>query len=732
MNPHLRSLFAAAVVTAALHVAPVLTGPFHTTPALQSAAAQTPPVADRHPVTLELHGHTRMDPYFWLRERENPDVIAYLEAENAYFEAHMEPLAGLRSELFEEIKGRIKQDDSSVPYRLGDHYYYSRYEEGGQYPIYARKAGSLEADEEILLDVNALAEGHEFYSAFMTSQTVSPSGRYVAWAADTTGRRFYTIRILDTRSGQMLGDVIANVTGNLVWAGDDATLLYARQDPETLRSYRIYRHGLGTDPADDELVYQEDDDTFSSYVTKTKDGEYLLIGSFQTLTSEWQVLEADDPDGSFRVFTPRERGHEYDIEHAGDHFYIRTNRDAQNFRLMRTPEDATSEGHWEEVISHRNHVLITEFDPFEGFLVVGEREGGLNRLRIRPWDDPAAEHYVAFDDPAYAVYLGANPTFDTEKLRYVYQSPAVPETTYDYDIESRERTMLKREEVLGDFSPDDYGVERLTATARDGAGVPVTVVYRKDRFAGDGTNPLLLYGYGSYGSSIQPGFSAPRLSLLDRGFVYAIAHIRGSETLGRQWYEEGKLLKKKNTFTDFIDAAEHLAAEGYGDRERLYAMGGSAGGLLMGAVMNMRPDLFHGIIAHVPWVDVVTTMLDDSIPLTTSEYDEWGNPNDPEYYEYMLSYSPYDNVEAKSYPNLLVTTGLHDSQVQYWEPAKWVAKLRAMKTGDNLILLHTNMAAGHGGASGRLDRYRETARDYAFLLHLAGREAVGRSTGSAN
>ena len=688
----------------------------------QNTQTALPPDAPERPVELEIHGDVRTDPYFWLREREDPEVIAYLEAENAYFDARMAPLQTLQDSLFEEIKGRIQQDDQSVPYRLGDYLYYSRTAEGQQYPIFARKA-SPDAPEQVLLDVNELAEGHDFYSARYASSTISPDGRTLAWSADTTGRRFYTIRFLDMETGQMHADVIPNVTGNLAWANDSRTLFYSKQDPETLRWHQIWRHTLGTDPAQDVLVYEEADDTFSAYVTKTRDDAYVLIGLDQTLTSEWHVLDADDPTGGFRIFTPRDRGHEYSVEHADGHFYIRTNRDAPNFQLMRTPDDATAEANWQEVIPHREDVLLVGMDPFQNHLVVTERQAGLDRLRIRPWADPAGEHYVAFDDPAYTVRLGASPRFHTDTLRFVYQSPTTPGTTYAYDMAAQERTLLKQEPVLGGFDPSDYQAERLTVEARDGQGIPVTLVYRKDRYAQDGTKPLLLYGYGSYGASIPPFFDVERLSLLDRGFAFAIAHVRGSQTLGRQWYESGKLLQKKNTFTDFIDVGQHLADEGYADPDRLYAMGGSAGGLLMGAVMNLRPDLFDGIIAHVPWVDVVTTMLDDSIPLTTSEYDEWGNPNDSTYYAYMLSYSPYDNVTAQPYPHLLVTTGLHDSQVQYWEPAKWVAKLRDVKTDDSLLLLHTNMGAGHGGSTGRYDRYRETARDYAFLLHLAGQAA---------
>jgi oligopeptidase B len=690
----------------------------------QDALAQTPspPVAAERPVELEIHGDVRVDSYYWLRERDNPEVIAYLEAENAYFESRMAPLSALQNELFEELRDRVKEDDESVPYRLGDHYYYHRFEAGNQYPIYARRAGSLDAPEQVLLDVNVLAEGHDFYSVSAGPSSVSPDGRYLAWAADTSGRRFYTIRFLDMETGHMLDEVIASVTPNVAWASDSRSLFYAKQDPETLRRHRIFRHIVGSEAVDDVMVYEETDPTFSVSITRSQDGQFLLMGSRQTMAMEWRFLDADNPEGQFELFLPRERGHEYSIDHGGDHFYVLTNRDAENFRLMRTPTHATAEDSWVEIVPHRDDVLLTSFTPFENHLVLAERRAGLNSLRILPDADPARSYSIAFDDAAYNVSLGTNPEFETNVLRYVYQSPTTPSTSYDFDMETRERTLVKQDEVLGGFDSADYRAERLTVPARDGQGVPVTLVYRTDAFTKDGSQPLLLYGYGSYGSSIAPNFNRDVVSLLDRGFVYAIAHIRGSETLGRRWYEDGKLLNKKNTFTDFIDVGDHLIAEGYADPERMYAMGGSAGGLLVGAVMNMRPDLFDGIIAHVPWVDVVTTMLDDTIPLTTSEYDEWGNPNDPEFYDYMLSYSPYDQVRETEYPNLLVTTGLHDSQVQYWEPAKWVARLRALKTDDNLLLLHTNMGAGHGGATGRYDRFWERARDYSFLLHLADRE----------
>jgi oligopeptidase B len=718
LKPHPFAARLAAVVVATLCLVPALRS---------SAQAPTPPLAAERPVQLEKHGDVRSDPWFWLRERDNPDVIAYLEAENAYFDAVMKPLAALRDSLFEEIKGRIKQDDSSVPYSVGDYWYYSRFEEGQQYPIAARKRGSLDAPESVLLDVNELADGYDYYNASFAASSISPDGRYYAWSADTTGRRLYTIRILDMASGNMLPDVIGPATANLAWANDSRTLFYTTQDQETLRWDNIYRHTVGADASDDVLVYNEPDDEFYTFVFRSSDDKYIIIASTQTLSAEYRFLSADSPAVEPTVFLPRERGHEYDLDHGGDAFYMRSNHEAENFQLLRVDDETFASARPADlleaadvVIEHRDEVLFVGYSLFSGHLVATERHDGLNRLRVRPLDEPASEHYVTFDDPAYSVSVDVNPTYETSTLRYTYESPSTPSTWFDYDMNSRDRTLLKQTEVLGGkFDPDNYRVERLAAPARDGKFVPVTVVYRADLVARNGSAPMLLYGYGSYGASIPPSFSSPRLSLLDRGFVYAIAHIRGSETLGRAWYEDGKLLNKKNTFQDFIDVAEYLAREGYADSEQMYAMGGSAGGLLMGAVMNMRPDLFDGIVAHVPWVDVVTTMLDDTIPLTTNEYDEWGNPNDKTYYEYMLSYSPYDNVIAADYPHVLVTTGLNDSQVQYWEPAKWVAKLRRSRTDDDLLLLHTNMGAGHGGASGRFEQYRETARDYAFLINLA-------------
>ncbi len=668
------------------------------------------------PHRLEQHGHVRVDNYYWLRERDNPDTVAYLEAENRHTEKAMAHVQPLEEALFEEIKGRIKQTDMSVPYRRDDYYYYTRYQEGQEYPLYARKRESLENPEELMLDVNVLAEGHEFFAVGRLA--VSFGQDLLAYAEDVQGRRIYTIRFKNLATGETLPDVIPEVTCNMTWASDNRTLFYARQDPETLRSCRIDRHVLGTDPAEDVIVYEEPDDTFSVHVFKTKSRRYIMIVSSHTLSSEYRYLDAGDPTGAFTSFLPRERGHEYAVDHFDNRFFIHTNHEARNFRLMSTPLDRTGKEHWEEVIAHRPDVLLEGFEVFRDHLVLEERRDGLVQIRVIPWDG-AQEHYLEFGEPAYLAGTSVNLEFDTTVLRYGYTSMTTPSSIYDYDMVTREKTLLKQEEVLGGFDSADYRTERLHATAADGARVPISLVYRKG-MKRDGRSPLLLYGYGSYGHSLDAGFGSARLSLLDRGFVFAIAHVRGGEEMGRPWYEDGRLLKKKNTFTDFIACAEHLIEQRYTSRGRLFAMGGSAGGLLMGAVVNLRPELFEGVVAQVPFVDIVTTMLDPDIPLTTGEYDEWGNPNDKEFYDYMLSYSPYDNVEAKDYPHMLVTTGLHDSQVQYWEPAKWVARLRATKTDRNRLLLKTRMDSGHGGASGRFRRYREIALEYAFLLDLAG------------
>ncbi len=673
-----------------------------------------PPVAKIIPTKLEKHEHVRTDNYFWLKERDKPEVIDYLKAENQYTEAVMAHTANLQAKLFDEFKTRIKQTDESAPYRKDGYFYYSRVEQGKDYPIYCRRKGSRDAPEKVLIDVNQVAAGHGFCS--VPPPAVTTSGAIMAYAVDLVGRRFYDVRFRNLETGEEYKDVIRNVTGNVVWAEDNKTLFYSRQHPETLRSYQIFRHVLGADPAGDTLVFEEKDETFSTYVLKTKSKKYILIASRQTLSAEYRFLDAAKPVGEFRVFLPRQRDHEYQIDHFGDQFYIRTNLAAKNFRLMKTPVARIDVANWKEVLPHRADVFFEDMEIFKDHLVVSERKAGLIQLRVMPWSGQG-EHYIDFGEPVYVAATSQNYDLDTPLVRYDYSSLTTPNSVYDYNMVTREKKLVKRDEVLGGFDPVNYQAERLFATARDGTRVPISLVYRKG-FRKDGKAPLLLYGYGSYGISTDPNFSAYRVSLLDRGFVYAIAHVRGGQEMGRSWYEDGKLLKKKNTFTDFIDCADYLVKEQYTSPERLFAEGGSAGGLLMGAIFNMRPDLFEGVVAHVPFVDVVTTMLDDSIPLTTAEYDEWGNPNEKPYYDYMVSYSPYDNVAAKHYPNLLVTTGLHDSQVQYWEPAKWVAKLRTMKTDKNRLLLKTEMEAGHGGASGRDKRYKETAFIYAFLLDL--------------
>ncbi len=674
------------------------------------------PIATKIPKELSMHGDIRVDNYYWLNDRENPEVIAYLNAENDYKDQMLAHTKDFQEKLFQEMKGRIKEEDQSVPYKENGYWYLTRYEQGQEYPIYSRKKGTLEAAEEIMLNVNELAKPYDYYN--VAGLSVSPDNKIIAYGEDTLSRRIYTIRFKNLETGAMLPDQIPGVQGDIAWANDNKTIFYTLKDPQTLRGYKVMRHRLGTPVAKDVEIFTETDDTFYSFVYKTKSKKYIVIGSNQTLSNEYRVLEADKPDGQFRIIQPRERDLEYSIDHFGDKFYIRTNLNAKNFRLVETPETATTKDNWKEIIPNRSDVLLEDMDLFKDYLVLSERKNGIRQIRIRPWNGP--EHYIKFPEDAYVAYTSTNPEFDTEVLRLSYQSMTTPSSTFDYNMRTKEFQLLKQQDVLGGFDANNYQSERVYVSARDGAKVPVSIVYRKG-IKKDGKAPLLLYGYGSYGNSMEPYFSSSRLSLLDRGFIYAIAHIRGGEEMGRQWYEDGKLLKKKNTFTDFIDCAEWLLENKYTSQDRLFAMGGSAGGLLMGAVVNMRPDLWKGIIAAVPFVDVVTTMLDESIPLTTFEFDEWGNPKNKEYYDYMKSYSPYDNVEAKDYPAMLITTGLHDSQVQYWEPAKWVAKLREMKTDKNPLLMHTNMEAGHGGASGRFRALKETAMQYAFLLDLAGK-----------
>ena len=673
-----------------------------------------PPTPKKERRELHLHGDTRYDDYYWMNQREDPEVIAHLEAENAYFDDRTAHLKDAREQLFLEMRGRIKEDDSSVPYANRGYVYQTRYDTGDQYPKYLRRP-EAGGDEELMFDVNEMAAPYDYYH--VGGLAVSDDNRYVSYGEDTISRRIYTIHIKDLLTGQNLPDQIPNTTGGSVWSADGKYLFYSVKD-EALRPYKIMRHELGTAPQDDVTVYEETDETFRAYVYRSKSRKYIIIGAAQTVSTEYRLLRADDPLGEARIFQPRERDLEYAVEHIDDRFYVLTNYRAKNFQLMVTPEDATGKEHWETVIPNRDDTLLEGLDIFRDFLVLSERKNGLTRLRVRPFD--GEEHYIDFQDAAYMAYTSQNPDIETHTLRFGYQSMTTPPSTYDYDMRTRERTLLKQQPVLGGFDPDHYESERVFSVSRDGTRVPLSIVYRKGT-PRDGSAPLLLYGYGSYGHSLDPSFSITRLSLLDRGMIFVIAHIRGGEEMGRQWYEDGKLLKKVNTFNDFIDAAEWLVTQHYTSPDRLYAMGGSAGGLLMGAVANLRPDLFAGIVSQVPFVDVVTTMLDDSIPLTTGEYDEWGNPNVAEYYHYIKAYSPLDQVKAQDYPPMLVTTGLHDSQVQYWEPAKWVAKLRELKTDANDILFHVNMEAGHGGASGRFDALKEMARDYAWVLDRAGK-----------
>ena len=675
-----------------------------------------PPIAKIIPKTLEKFGDVRIDNYFWLNDRENPEVIDYLNKENAYYKKMTAHTKAFQKELFEEMKGRIKEDDESVPYLYNGYYYITRFETGKNYPIYSRKKESLSAKEEILFDCNALAKGQSYFQ--LGGLSISPDNKLAVFSIDIIGRRIYDIQVKNLETGEILSEKIEKVSGNAVWANDNKTIFYSSQDEVTLRSDKIFKHKLGAKQADDVLVYFEKDETYNVEVAKSKSRKYLAIESGSTLTTEYRILEADNPDGKFRVFQKRVRGLEYSINHYGDSFYIMTNKDkATNFKLMKTLETATSKENWTEVVPHRDDVLLEDIEIFKDFLVVEERFNGLNKIRIMPWSGEG-EYYLPFESETYTAYTGTNVDFDTDILRYSYQSMTTPSSVIDFNMKTKTKEIKKEQQVLGGkFDKNNYTEERIWATAKDGTKVPISMVYRKG-LNKDGKNPLLLYAYGSYGHSMDATFSSTRLTLLDRGFVFAIAHIRGGEDLGRQWYEDGKLLKKKNTFTDFVDCSKFVIEQKYTSPEHLYAEGGSAGGLLMGAIVNLAPELYHGIIAQVPFVDVITTMLDESIPLTTGEYDEWGNPNVKKYYNYMLSYSPYDNVKKHKYPNMYVSTGLHDSQVQYWEPAKWVAKLRNMKTDDSVLFLDTNMDAGHGGASGRFEAIKELAKEYSFLLDL--------------
>ena len=679
----------------------------------------TPPVAAVRPHAVTSPFGVRNDPYYWLRddERADPEVLAYLKEENAYRERSMARAKPLEDALYEEIIARLKQDDSSVPYRKNGFWYHTRFEPGKEHPIYARRRTSLDAPEEIMLDVNSLAAGHDYYR--IGAIEVSPNGQWLAFCEDTVGRRQFTLRFKNLGSGEIQSAAIADVEPDLAWAADNRTVLYVEKDPETLLGLYVKKHVLGEDPADDVLVFEQTDLKFYTGVSKSKSDAFVFIRMESTLSSEWRYAHAEDPELKFEIFLAHEPDHEYDIEHLGDSFIVRTNLSARNFRLARAAIGAhTNPAAWLDVVAHRDDTYIEDFDVFDGFLALAVRSGGLRKICIHMLGLDS-EFFIASDEAAYSNALSVNPVLDTEIVRYAYSSLTTPTTIYDYNVRTRQQILLKRDPVLGSFDPGDYVTEFLSAPARDGAQVPVSLVYRKG-VKRDGSAPLLQYGYGSYGLSMDPSFAPARLSLIDRGVVYAIAHVRGGEELGRAWYDDGRLLHKRNSFNDFLDVTHMLVARGVAAKDKVFAMGGSAGGMLMAAVANMSPEDYRGIVAQVPFVDVVTTMLDESIPLTTNEYDEWGDPRERKYHDYMLSYSPYDNVCAKAYPAMFVTTGLWDSQVQYYEPAKWVAKLRALKTDRNRLLLHVEMEAGHGGKAGRFQRYREIAMEYAFILDELG------------
>ena len=686
------------------------------------------PKANKIAEELEAHGDIRIDNYFWMRlsdeqknaktpDSQTQDVLDYLNDENDYKEAAMKHTEGLQEKLYNEIVGRIKKDDSSVPYNYNGYSYYTRFEEGMDYPLYCRKKLTEKSQEEVMLNGPEMAKGHDYFS--IAGREVSPDNEIIAYGIDTVSRRKYDVYFKNMKSGSILSDKLENTSGGAVWANDNKTVFYATKDPVTLRQDKIYKHILGTDQSQDELVFSETDETFSCFVYKSKSEKYLMIGSTQTLSSEYRYLDTDNPNGNWKIIQPREKDLEYSVDHYMDHFYLRTNQNAKNFKLVKTPVTATTKNNWVDVIEHRDSVLLQGFELFKNHLVLEERLNGLRTIRIVNWNGEN-DHYIKFNDPAYLAYPTTNLDFNTNILRYGYTSLTTPNSTIDYNMDTKEQVVLKEEEIQDPtFSKDNYVSERLFATARDGVKVPISLIYKKD-ISRDSDTPLLLYAYGSYGNSTEPTFRSDRLSLLDRGFVFAIAHVRGGQELGRYWYEDGKLLKKKNTFYDFIDCGEYLVNQGFTSPQHLYALGGSAGGLLMGAIVNIKPELWNGVVAAVPFVDVVSTMMDESIPLTTFEFDEWGNPKIKEYYDYMKSYSPYDNVEKKAYPNLLITTGYWDSQVQYWEPAKWIAKLRELKTDNNLLIMDCDMEAGHGGASGRFKRYRQTALEYAFMMDMEG------------
>ncbi|WP_101688919.1 S9 family peptidase [Dysgonomonas massiliensis] len=681
----------------------------------------TPPIAEKKEHLRVIHNDTVVDNYYWMYDffGKGPDstqVVDYLKAENAYLDTVMSGTAEFQKALYSEMKGRIKETDESVPVFENGYYYYRRQEEGKEYYKYCRKKGSLDASEEILLDVDKMAEGQAYYS--IGGVAISEDNKLMAYCVDNVSRRQYTIYFKNLETGEMYDETISNTDGDITWANDNKTVFYVSNNPNTLLSEKIKRHTLGTNPSTDITVYEEKDKSNYIGVSKSKDRKYIFIHSQATLSSEVYFIEADKPTSAFKSFQPRMKDVIYAVTPLADRFLIITNQDALNFRIMECPLNKTGIENWKEFIPHRSDVLLEGIEEFKDFIVIAERKEGLLQLCVRNLNN-GKQHYLDFGEPAYTAYISANREYDTDVVRYGYTSLTTPNSTYDYNMSTQEKTLLKQSEVVGGYNKDEYTSERIYATAQDGTKIPISLVYKKTTNLGENT-PLLLYGYGSYGASMDAYFSSTRLSLLNRGFVYAIAHIRGGQEMGRQWYEDGKLLKKKNTFTDFINCGEFLISEKYTGLGHLYASGGSAGGLLMGAVVNMKPEIWRGIVADVPFVDVVNTMLDEDIPLTTNEFDEWGNPKNKEYYDYMKSYSPYENVERKAYPNMLVTTGLHDSQVQYFEPAKWVAKLRDMKTDDNILLLKTNMEFGHGGASGRFDYLNDIALEYAFYFTLEG------------
>ena len=677
------------------------------------------PVAEIEPKELVMHGHTRIDNYFWMNNRDDQRVIDYLNAENEYYQKMTAHTKKFQEELFEEMKSRIQEDDESVPYFRNGYFYITRYEKGKDYPIYSRKKGNLKAQEEIIFDCNAMAEGHKYFN--LGSFSISEDNQLALFSTDVVGRRQYALQVKNLSTGEILTDKIENTTGSGTWANDNQTFFYTKKDDVTLRSDKIYRHSLGADAQSDALVFHEKDETFNTYVYKEKSNKYIIIGSGSTVSNEYRFLDANNPTGTFKLFQKRERNLEHTISYYNGEFYIVTNKDnAKNFKVMKCSEKATAKENWVDLIPHRNDYFIEDIEIFKNYLVVSERNNGLNKLRIMSWDKKT-DYHLPFESETYVAYTSTNLEFDTELLRYGYQSLTTPNSTIDFNMSTQEKTVLKEQHVLGrQFDKNNYVEERIWARADDGTKIPMSMVYRKGMEL-NGKNPVLQYAYGSYGYTIDPYFSTSRLSLLDRGFVYVICHIRGGQYMGREWYEQGKMLNKMNTFTDFVACSKHLIQEKYTSPEHLYAQGGSAGGLLMGVITNIAPQLYHGIVSQVPFLDVVTTMLDASIPLTTGEFDEWGNPKNEEYYHYMLSYSPYDNLEAKDYPNILITSGFHDSQVQYWEPTKYVAKMRALKTDNNKLFLDTNMDAGHGGASGRYESLKEVAKVYAFMLDLAGK-----------